>query len=72
MYSVGLVKTHTRKPRLIWVRICMGLNDVDVFMHRHPSCYGTLPLCCLMGATVRWCREVEKVGERREEEEEER
>ncbi|KAJ5969867.1 hypothetical protein N7501_006115 [Penicillium viridicatum] len=53
MYS-PLVKEHARKPRLIWVWICMGLNDVDVFMHRHPSCYGTLPLWCLIGATVRW------------------
>lgn len=32
----------------------MGFNNVDVFMHRHPGCYGTLPLGCLMGATVRW------------------
>ncbi|KAJ9481969.1 hypothetical protein VN97_g11489 [Penicillium thymicola] len=30
-----LENTHTRKPRLIWVRSCMGLNDVDV------SCIGT-------------------------------
>ncbi|KUM65376.1 hypothetical protein ACN42_g1724 [Penicillium freii] len=28
-------RTHTRKPGLIWMLSCMGLNDVDV------SCIGT-------------------------------
>ncbi|KAJ9488445.1 hypothetical protein VN97_g4863 [Penicillium thymicola] len=44
-------------------------------MHRHPGCYGTLPICCLMGATVRcWSRgrRLEEVEEEEEEEEEEK
>ncbi|KAJ5869107.1 hypothetical protein N7455_004048 [Penicillium solitum] len=71
MYSVGLAKEHnTRKPRLIWVWICMGLNDVDV------SCIGTRvatrPSPYAVSWRLRWEVERERVEERKEEEEEER
>ncbi|KAJ5212962.1 hypothetical protein N7449_000131 [Penicillium cf. viridicatum] len=65
-------RTHTRKPRLIWVWICMGHNNVDV------SCIGTRVATEPSPYDVSWGlrrdggREVERVGERREEEEEER
>ncbi|KAJ5945132.1 hypothetical protein N7516_005300 [Penicillium verrucosum] len=35
-------KTHTRKPGLIWMLSCMGLNHVGCLMHRHRGATGPL------------------------------